>query len=211
MLGKKRYPTSVSTNNYFDNRKNSTVYTPALICQTIFKIIHSYSQNKIILDIGCGSGNLSRPFISSGYTCIGIDKENAGYPQTFYQFDFLSLTKETFQITPPSTIIVCNPPFNNAGGTGRKLLPELFIKKMYELVDGYPIPIVLFCPMGFLKNQKKSSSRWKWLRDCGWQISSELELPIDVYNEGDINVLVHSSVLFFNFSGLQGRYFLPDG
>lgn len=209
-----QYPTNRTRNNYSENKKESTIETPKFVAEKIHSIVKdSFSDLNVarIYDIGCFKGNLSQPFTSDGYVCVGIDKQHADYAfGDFKIFDFLSsdfIPEQYPRVSNEKNAVVCNPPFNDKFGEyGRKLLPELFLRKIFS-VFGISTPLVFFSPMGILKNQKLSSPRWKWIRDCGAEISSELELPIDAYGQ---NVLVHSSVLFFNIPGLKPRYFL-DG
>ena len=207
---KNRYPTNAVRNKYQDNRKESCINTPPNIAHKIFDIVSPFltkKQIRTIIDIGCGSGNLSRPFADYyHYKIFGCDIKKANFHSTFIKADFLKEDEYYFE-SSANTIILCNPPFNDSKSQyGKKLLPELFLRRIFS-IWGPRIPTVLISPMGLLKNQRMASPRWKWIRDCGCRVSSELEIPVDAYGQG---IMVHSSVLFFNFTGLRPRYFLGD-
>jgi hypothetical protein len=203
--GKNMYPISVKKNNYIKNKKNSMVLTPLWLSKFIYNLISKNIFN-LILDIGCNNGSLSY-FFRKKHTVCGIDifdEYNLSKLFGFYYFkkDFLNLKKEKWNIKPD--LILCNPPFNDSTGKyKKKLLPELFFKKIIEIF-GYKIPFVLFVPMGFRLNQKKSSTRYKYIRDCGAELTSIISLPIDTYD----NVLFHSEILIFNIFNLKSHYFI---
>ena len=204
------YPISVQKNNYNKKRKKNSVSTPLWLSQFIFALLPEFHNNKFILDVGCGNGNLSYYFNIMGIDCkiYGIDireEKTLLKSHNFYylQKDFFNIKKKQWQIAFPS-LILCNPPFNDETGKyKKKLLPELFFKKIIELF-GSDISIILFAPMGFRLNQKKSSSRYKYIRDCGASLTSIISLPIDTFD----NVLFHSEILIFNIFGLKPHYFI---
>jgi len=202
------YPISVKKNNYFEKRKNSTVLTPKLLADNIFDIVQSSnwyeSENPVVYDIGCNSGELSLPFKDTAISCVGIDIADVKYHSTFIKCDFLTINKNNFPENNLSRLFLCNPPFNwECQGHGRKLLPELFLRKIFELF-GTKVPVVLISPMGMMLNQRLKSKRWPWLRDCGCEITSRLVIPIDIFPE----VAFHAEVLFFNIHGIKATYFL---
>ncbi len=208
------YPVSVSKNNYFQNRKKSTVETPIGIAKCISNIILSNNVKvSQVWDIGCYRGNLSLPW-SNIVECVGVDVEDFGYHGKMNVGDFLSIKVEEFHDASahyafkPDCLFLCNPPFNyeyKGGKIGRKFLPELFLKQIFDLA-GYDRQVVLITPMGGILNQRKKSTRWRWLRDCGAQITSRLALPIDAFP----NVQFHAEVLFFNIAGIKPHYFLGE-
>jgi len=60
--------------------------------------------------------------------------------------------------------------------------------------------------MGFLLNQRRKSKRWRWLRDCGAEITSIVSLPLDIFPD----VEFHNEILIYNVSGINPHYFLPE-
>jgi predicted RNA methylase len=212
---KNQYPTNVNRNQYLGKRKGSTIMTPDHVAQRIFDIVNPVYRPSGVLDVGCATGQLSLPWLRSNLHCVGFDKVSLGWaswpiPGSFIKGDFLKRTDWGAGWTVWNTrpLVVCNPPFNDEKGAyGRKLLPELFLRKIFEL-GGATIPTVLIAPMGFLKNQRYDSKRWKWVRDCGATITGELELPIDTFCTPAREVLVHASVLFFNIPGVPAKSFL---
>jgi len=180
---KNRYPTNIVRNPYDENPKRSTIVTPLWLCEYIFKIVHPILKKNLIkeiIDIGCHKGNLSLPFKNNNYRCIGVDNHKVNYHSKFIKLNFLEA--EDYGISKHiKKIIICNPPFNDEKREyGKQLIPELFLRNILRMF-GNKIPLIFFSPMGLLKNQSLSSNRWKWIRDCGAKITSELELPIDTY------------------------------
>jgi type I restriction enzyme M protein len=222
MMKKKTHPTSVKTNDYEKKRKKSTIETPLPLAQYIYETVWRQLKKKkikLIVDIGCYKGNLSKPF-KKKFKCFGIDKQRMKkYHSEFAKCDFL---KAGFYISEKPFAVVMNPPFNIEKKSeiekykpvakeldvkvGKSFLyPEVFIRKVFQQY-GPKTPVVMFAPMGFILNQRLDSKRWKYLRDCGAQITSRFILPIDVYGKG---VLTHSEVVVFNVKGLKPVYFLP--
>lgn len=100
-------------------------------------------------------------------------------------------------------LILCNPPFN--GAPGKQLYPEVFLRHTFKLFDE-KVPVVMFAPMGLRLNQRKHSTRWRWLRDAKARITSIIDLPLDVFP----GVECHAEILVFNVPGICPHYFLPD-
>lgn len=219
---KNRYPTNNVRNTYSKKRKKSTIETPLYLADYIFKLVLGHIgtfQTKYCIDVGCHHGNLSLPFKKAGMNCLGYDNKTVKYHSTFCRKDFLQIKSLPAKLQ--HGIVVCNPPFNISKSPVPEsikkcakhfkiktspLLPELFLRKIFEKF-GVSMPVVFIAPMGLIKNQRMKSSRWKWLRDCGAEISGELELPIDAFGQG---ILVHSSVLFFNIYDVPAKTFLGD-
>lgn len=200
---------NVGRNNFYDNQKNATIYTPAPVATFLYDLLrHNISVDKVVLDPCVGAGALLWPFKKNGYKTIGIDIEQQGFPNT-RTTNFLSV--ENGEIQTPG-LVIANPPFNidaktkelarNISGA-RPLLPEVWLKKIIELW-GKDVPICLFTPYGLRLNQTIMSKRWRAFCDGHYpQISSIVALPKDIYD----NVLFHSEVLIFNIDGLKPHYF----
>jgi len=184
-------PLTVKRNDYRINRKSSNIKTPYVVCDFLADLLEDkIKQNKeIIVDVGCGDGRLVQGFY--GRRTIGIDIKKAKKHQvldTFVKANFLKMQKLSFDINDVS-LILCNPPFNNK--KGRELLPEVFLKKIFELF-GEKVPVVLFVPMGFRLNQRVKSKRWQYFRDeCSARITSIISLPLDIFS----GVEFHSEIL----------------
>jgi type I restriction enzyme M protein len=99
--------------------------------------------------------------------------------------------------------VLCNPPFN--GAPGKRLYPEVFLEHLFKLF-GVQIPVTMVVPMGLRLNQRRKSKRWRWLRDCGAQITSIISMPLDVFD----GVEFHNEILVFNVAGIKPHYFLPE-
>ena len=218
-------PLTVKRNEYRKNRKPTDIETP----HPLAKFIHdTVIQSKnvlpgVIFDIGCGRGNLSKPFTDDGrFVAVGIDTVSCEDRQgiaKFIEIDFLSTSLDQFYNDPfgipedtspvdlveMSSLVLCNPPFNNSGKGSRKLMPEVFMKRIFD-VFGSDIPCVLFAPMGMLLNQRMKSLRWREMRDMEARITSTVSLPLDIF-EG---VEFHSQILLFNMPDLAPHYFLPE-
>jgi len=187
------------TNWDSDAAKESTILTNPRLCEYIYSLVKD-QQFGAVWDLGCNSGNLSIPF--EGHKRIGVDRMACDYPYEFLHGDVLTLQLPI----QPTDLVICNPPFNDTHKEfKRKLLPELFLRRIFGL--GTPkVKTIIFVPMGFRLNQRLRSHRWRWLRDCGAKLSSILALPIDIFP----NVAFHMEVLFFNFEGMEPHYFLSD-
>jgi hypothetical protein len=160
--------------------------------------LSNLTASPIVFDPAIGSGRLTEPW-SLRCPIYGCDTVNAGANcRNFTQCRF-----EDYEPNFQPDIVLCNSPFN--GAEGRHLYPEVFLRRIFELF-GPTIPTVLVCPMGMRLNQKKSSGRWKWLRDCGAKITSIVSLPTNAFPGVDF----HVEILIFNISGLQSHYFLPE-
>lgn len=189
-------------NNYHTKPKNSTIYTPLAVSQFIFNLLKDkvlIKKGYPILDPGCGQGSLLKPWYQAGYPTYGIDLErnsSADVVQDFLTWDGWDIFG--YQVQPQ--LILCNPPFN---GYGKQLGSEVWLAKIIELF-GKNIPIVLFAPMGFRLNSKKSGKRWtKFTNQTYPAISSIISLPCDIFAE----VKFHSEILIFNIPNLQPHYF----
>ncbi len=220
-------PLSTSRNDYYNNKKNSSIMTPLKVAEFIYSIVGDVLKDKTkyampaVLDPCCGTGNLLNPFHYNEWVTIGMDinKYTINFEMDeFIQSNFLSNFLKKIDIHDYDLdydLIVCNPPFNNENEVnttwlkehkkGKSLLPEVFADKIFELF-GYDIPLVLFTPMGMRLNQRKKSKRWKKMRDTWPEISSIVSLPLDIFPD----VEFHNEILIFNIFGLKSHYFLHD-
>lgn len=202
-------PLTVTRNQYHMNRKNSSIYTPKNICNFIYREIVNKccfsKKDTIVIDPAVGDGRLIESFTRDGYYTIGWDIEKASGLENnikeFRNYDFLG----EVQHIEKEVLCICNPPFNNKAH-GRRLLPEIFTKKIFRLY-GEDTPLVLFTPMGFCLNQRKHSKRWRYFRDeCEAKITGRIALPLDIF-EG---VEFHSEILLWNLPQLDPFYWVPE-
>ena len=145
---------------------------------------------KTILDPSSGAGALTKPW--KGAKVIAFETARGQ--------DFFACPGHV-----DCDLVLCNPPFNNESGEGRAFLPQSFLERILQAVAA-KTPIVLVTPMGMRLNQRKTSARWRWLRDHCPAITSIISLPLDIFE----NVLFHSEILLFNMPRLNPHYFLPD-
>lgn len=199
------YPISVNKNNYIENRKKSDIETPIWLSKQIHKIITEagvpYSR---VFDICSGDGCLSCYFDNVTAVDRQFSDTIIGSKIRRIQIDFLE--NRAFKAIDPgfNDLILINPPFNDETGQyKRKMLPELFLEKIFYLW-GERARVVMFVPMGFRLNQRKTSRRWKWLSGLNSEITSILSLPIDTFKD----VLFHAEVLFFNMPMLKPHYWI---
>lgn len=132
----------VDRNNFYDEQKNSTIYTPAPVSEFLFKILSDKIDKKgLVVDPCVGAGSFLDPFRREGFSTIGIDIEDQGFPQTII-CNFLEMKKG--KIGTPS-LVIANPPFNIdektkdivARSLGRRpLLPEAWLSKIIQLWGG---------------------------------------------------------------------------
>ena len=201
-------PLTVKRNNYHKNKKQNDIQTPEVICNFIYELIRDNMKPKLpfiyIMDPCCGEGNLLKPFFyDSDYSCIGFDEKD--YPKRSKEIFFKELNYLKTKIDIKPDIVLCNPPFNNKK-SGQKLLPEVFIKKIFKDF-GEDIPVFLFTPMGFVLNQRKKSKRWLYFRDkCSAKITGRIALPLDIFPR----VEFHNEILLWNLPELEPFYWLEE-
>lgn len=202
-------PLNVNRNNYRKNPKSSTIFTPIGVSKFLFDLLNkkicprgSEIENTYIFDPAIGSGRLTNPWHEGGFQVSGVDiTKHKGAEYSFFIKDkFENIEAGIF--TQPDLVLV-NPPFN--AGCGRKLQPQVFLEHIFELF-GETVPVVLFSPFGLLLNQRKTSTRWHWLRDCEARITSIVSLPLDIFP----GVEFHNLIVIFNIPGLEPHYFLPE-
>lgn len=180
--------------------KNSTVYTPEAITNYINKEIIEKSNLKVkrVFDPAVGSGNLISKLKKDGAFVIGNDIEEVEDNKTdqFFKGDFETFNHKIDDVD----LVIMNPPFN--GHPKRKLYPEVFVDKCFELF-GSDIPMIAILPSGWRINQRVKSKRWRKIRD-NQNITSLVTLPLDIF-EG---VQFHSEIVVFNIDGLEPIGFL---
>ena len=200
-------PLTTARNKYFRNRKFNDIKTPLFICDFLYELLKPVLGKGFIVDIGCGDGRLSSRFLDKVKLGIDIKKNRRLNLKNFFKADFFKLNVRSFSMIKnfnDIALVIFNPPFNNKG-TGRKLLPELWLRKVFE-IWGDKIPVCMFVPMGFRLNQRIYSKRWRYFRDdCKAEITSIISLPLNVFE----NVEFHAEVLIWNLPKLKAHYWLP--
>jgi len=200
----------VDRNNFYDRQKKSTIQTPAGVSRFLFALLRDkIDKTKPVLDPCVGEGSLLGPFKDGGFSVVGIDIEDQGFPKTRVR-NYLQMRR--CDMRKPPGLVIMNPPFNIDPKTkrhllhpygGRPLLPEVWLHKAVELF-GNKVPIVLFTPYGLRLNQTVQSSRWRKFADGTYpEICSIISLPKDIFD----GILFHSEILIFNVEGLAGHYF----
>jgi type I restriction enzyme M protein len=188
---------TVRRNNYNNNPKSSTVYTPSSVARFLFNVLNQAQAH--ILDPAIGTGRLTDPWYEAGCHITGVDVVD--YKPRCHSFH-LSRYEDLERLDRPD-LILCNPPFN--GAPSKQLYPEVFLRHTFKLF-GAKVPLILFTPMGLRLNQRKHSTRWRWLRDTKAQITSIITLPLNIFSE----VEFHVEILVFNVKGVHPHYFLPE-
>jgi len=191
-------PLTVKRNDYHIRPKRSDIYTPPGVARFLFDILGRTLANTI-LDPAIGTGRLTDPWYEAGCRIIGVDTVNR---QPRCHSFHLVRYEETERLDRPD-LVLCNPPFN--GCAGKRLYPEVFLAHTFRLF-GDITPVVLFTPMGFRLNQRRKSTRWRWLRDTQAKLSSIIALPLDTFP----GVEFHAEILVFNVKGVCPHYFLPE-
>ena len=196
-------PLTVKRNDYHRNPKASDIYTPVGVARFLFDVLER-PQYQHIFDPAIGSGRLTDPWHESGRTICGCDI-HPRLSQSQYSVCFIGPFEEVDNpaLFPEPDLVLNNPPFN--GAPGKQLYPEVFLHHIFDLW-GPKTPTVMFTPMGFRLNQRRKSKRWRWLRDCGAEITSIVSLPLDVFT----GVEFHAEILMFNVSGIKPHYLLPE-
>lgn len=204
----------VDRNNFYQNEKKATVFTPDYVSEFLFDLLNPYfkPEKGVIFDPCVGQGSLLKPWKNAGFRVRGVDIEDQGFPRTIVD-NYLAIDKK--KAGTDVALVIMNPPFNidvktkayiAAHSGGRPLLPEVWLQKAIELF-GTKIPIVMFTPYGFRLNQTIESKRWqKFVKKEYPDITSIVSLPKDVFED----ILFHSEVLIFNLPKLKGHYFLRN-
>ncbi len=202
-------PLTVTRNDYHARPKRSDVHTPLGVARFLFDILYNsmsynvvrHPQFESVFDPAIGTGRLTDPWYEAGCRVIGCDIVIASglmaheiYLGRFETLDFASEKPD---------LVLCNPPFN--GCEGKRLYPEVFLDRAFDLF-GVHQPVVLFAPMGMRLNQRRKSTRWRRLRDCGAELTSIVSLPLDIFP----GVEFHAEILMFNVRGVRPHYFLPE-
>lgn len=207
-------PLSVKKNDYINNPKASDIYTPTWLSYWLYDLVEKSGMKKdIIFDPAIGDGHLTNEFWNMGSTIVGMDIVDkfddirvhyfrCGKFEDLDEYETSNFNTLLSAPLPQPDFIIMNPPFN--GAPGKKLYPEVFLKKIEELF-GNKIPVIVITPMGMLLNQRIRSSRWRYLRD-NWKITSIISLPIDVFD----NVAFHAEIVCFNTTGMEPHYFIPE-
>jgi len=162
----------------------SDIETPLPLCKFLTDVILSVMSPKVILDPSAGDGNLTTYFPDAEIISYEIKKGR----------DFFDCTKSDCQNVD---LVICNPPFNGAGG--KKLFPEVFLKHILEVVPPNT-PIAFITPIGLRFNVRRESARHRFMSML--EITSFVTLPLDVFQ----NVLFHTEILIFNLKRLKPHY-----
>lgn len=128
-LFRNKLPYSVFKNNFYENEKNSTIYTPKKVSEYLYSILSPAVSASIILDPAVGKGSLTNLWRENGAIIIGVDIDSVGkkYSDVFIQSKFEDI--DIWKQEEPD-FIICNPPFN---GYVKKMYPEVFIRKIVDL------------------------------------------------------------------------------
>ena len=195
-------PLTVARNDYTARPKRSDIYTPPGVARFLFGVLGGCNRWDTILDPAIGTGQLTNPWFDDACRIVGVDIVNQG---PACQRLILGRFEDQEHIIPRPDLVLCNPPFN--GADGKQLYPEVFLRHAFKLF-GESVPMVLFAPMGMRLNQRKKSTRWRWLRDSKAVLTSIVSLPLDVFP----SVEFHAEILIFNVPGclIRPHYFLPE-
>ena len=189
------------------NKKNSTVYTPSCITEFLHRMIIPHIQKSgdslKIFDPAIGKGALTKQLKSDGAYIVGNDIEDVSKygveADELYQGDFKGFDKPLNEID----LVIFNPPFN--GHPSKKLYPEVFLDKVFELC-GYGVQTIIITPSALRNNQDIKSKRFRKMRDIYSQITSTITLPLNIFD----GVALPTEILIFNVGGLKPHYFLDN-
>lgn len=70
------------------------------------------------------------------------------------------------------SLVLCNPLLSNSGKRSPNLLPEVYMKRIFNIF-GDDTPFVLFAPLEFLLDQRTKSTRLASMRDMKAKITLE--------------------------------------
>ena len=70
----------VDRNNFYEEQKDSTVYTPAPVSEFLYRILSGrIDRRKTVVDPCVGAGSLLKPFRREGFPTVGIDIEDRDF------------------------------------------------------------------------------------------------------------------------------------
>ena len=202
---------NIPRNNYYDNEKETVVYTPKEISNFIYEVLRNdVVLGDLVFDPCVGQGSLIIPWQDAGYKTKYFDVKEQGFKGTQIR-NYLKLKKEDLDFKPK--LVVINPPFNSdeelrkdtckMGFGTRPFIPEVFLAKTIELF-GKNVTIVLFTPYGFRLNVAKNSKRLeRFLNGDYPDITSIISLPKNIYEQ----INFHSEILVFNSKKTKPHYF----
>lgn len=190
---------STKKNDYLENTKKSTIFTPKPICEwlarTLEPVTKKFNDGAIVLDPAVGGGNLLEPSRFDRFTRIGIDIEDFNVPflDSFILGDFLKTEPGDLGMEIP--LIINNPPYNHSVESrkeygNKSLLPDLFAEKVFQLF-GRNQRFVMFTPMGFRLNircyKSTQGERYRKIRDTYGKITSIATIPEDIFHNPDFD------------------------
>jgi hypothetical protein len=167
-------------------KKSTETATPLWLCDFLYDLL-KVNDYKIILDCAAGDKRLTNNFKNS--TIINYEIKDGS--------DFLLETNKII-----CNLCIMNPPFN-LYGQGKKLAVEVFLDKVFELID-HKIPVICIVPMGLRLNQRINSERWQKMKEIYPEITTIITLPINTFE----NTLYHSEIICFNTNFLKPHYFI---
>jgi len=174
--------------------------TSQLLANWVYELVRPKIENPAfcegyILDIGCGQGNLKRPWKEAKYNTLGIDIEE--HPEVDLLADFLALKKSELPSKEPA-LILCSFPYH-------KGLPELAFDKIIELF-GKNVPIIFWGTPRFRLCSKSTSKRYqKFISGFYPPIEGIITVADEVNNSPPF---FQCEVYLFNL-GLKGHWFYP--
>lgn len=110
-LFRNKLPYSVFKNNFYENEKNSTIYTPQKVSEYLYTTLSPVVSASVILDPAIGKGSLTNLWKEDGAKIIGVDIDPIGkeYSDIFIHSKFESINNWKYE---EPDFIICNPPFN---------------------------------------------------------------------------------------------------
>jgi len=174
------------TNFFGMSDRPNDIETPLGICRYLHDLISPCYRVRTILDPCAGRGNLTKPWKKRKVISFEITRGKDFFecPQTIL-----------------CDLVLCNPPF---GGDGINQVLRFFERILDVVSRRTPIAVVV--PMTFRLDQRRRSTRWRWLRDECPPIASIISLPRDAFEGVDY----FCEILLFNMPKLMPHYFLPD-
>jgi len=172
-------PLTTTRNKYFRNRKSNDIKTPLIICRFLYTLLEPVldKKKKWIVDVGCGDGRLINGFLK--WKILGIDIKKTKKWNRIDEFLKIDFLKKDYNYPKDVALVIFNPPFNNKA-SGRKLVPEIWLRKVFE-IWGDKVPVCMFVPMGFRLNQRIYSKRWRYFRDdCKAEITSIISFILEM-------------------------------
>jgi hypothetical protein len=139
-------PLTVVRNDYHNNRKNSTVFTPVGVARFLFDILwpamhcRGVCFDKVVLDPAIGTQRLTDPWWDAGCAVFGCDvvQRERGYKNKLSEFVRGKFESIVWNYLPRPDLVLCNPlcggPHNGFYVAHSVMLSSSFLQPYFSIL-----------------------------------------------------------------------------